>query len=363
MKLGRNDPCWCGSGKKFKRCHLDRDKLGPLTIEEISKGQRGAANLRVCLAESLDPEPCRGGIVRAHSLSRKASLERISRKQHVYGFRGSFIDRLRGGGIVRPELVGVREASTFTGFCEGHDGRLFKTIDAEPLAPTKQQLGLLAYRALRREIMGKIVLGRTVPVMRELDRGRTPWGQLRTQSTADEFSENVSQALPDLRRQQKEWHTAIVGTTYERLSYALIRLGSTPDIVCSGVSQPDKDFIGRMLVDLRKPGTRQDDVAFAMFPADSGGFAFFGWLDHFAEAEEFIGSLLGLPRERITDQLVCYAFETFDNAWLSPHWWEALPRPEGDFLVERMNTGGLPYLAGTADPYDLPDNGMRFVNW
>ena len=20
-KLGRNDPCWCGSGKKFKHCH------------------------------------------------------------------------------------------------------------------------------------------------------------------------------------------------------------------------------------------------------------------------------------------------------------------------------------------------------
>jgi hypothetical protein len=22
---GRNEPCWCGSGKKYKRCHLDRD--------------------------------------------------------------------------------------------------------------------------------------------------------------------------------------------------------------------------------------------------------------------------------------------------------------------------------------------------
>lgn len=22
---GRNDPCWCGSGKKYKRCHLDED--------------------------------------------------------------------------------------------------------------------------------------------------------------------------------------------------------------------------------------------------------------------------------------------------------------------------------------------------
>ena len=25
--LGRNDACWCGSGKKYKRCHLDRDQL------------------------------------------------------------------------------------------------------------------------------------------------------------------------------------------------------------------------------------------------------------------------------------------------------------------------------------------------
>ena len=24
-KPGRNDPCWCGSGKKYKRCHLDTD--------------------------------------------------------------------------------------------------------------------------------------------------------------------------------------------------------------------------------------------------------------------------------------------------------------------------------------------------
>ena len=23
--LRRNDPCWCGSGKKYKRCHLAKD--------------------------------------------------------------------------------------------------------------------------------------------------------------------------------------------------------------------------------------------------------------------------------------------------------------------------------------------------
>lgn len=25
-KLGRNEPCWCGSGKKYKKCHLDEDQ-------------------------------------------------------------------------------------------------------------------------------------------------------------------------------------------------------------------------------------------------------------------------------------------------------------------------------------------------
>jgi uncharacterized protein YchJ len=27
-KPGRNDPCWCGSGKKYKKCHLPIDERG-----------------------------------------------------------------------------------------------------------------------------------------------------------------------------------------------------------------------------------------------------------------------------------------------------------------------------------------------
>ncbi|MBU0638656.1 MAG: SEC-C domain-containing protein [Planctomycetes bacterium] len=25
-KLDRNDPCWCGSGKKYKKCHYEEDR-------------------------------------------------------------------------------------------------------------------------------------------------------------------------------------------------------------------------------------------------------------------------------------------------------------------------------------------------
>ncbi|MGD9041540.1 MAG: SEC-C metal-binding domain-containing protein, partial [Desulfobacteraceae bacterium] len=38
-KVGRNDPCPCGSGKKFKKCHMGRedemvlDGMGEITVE------------------------------------------------------------------------------------------------------------------------------------------------------------------------------------------------------------------------------------------------------------------------------------------------------------------------------------------
>ena len=25
-QLNRNDPCWCGSGKKYKKCHYEDDR-------------------------------------------------------------------------------------------------------------------------------------------------------------------------------------------------------------------------------------------------------------------------------------------------------------------------------------------------
>jgi uncharacterized protein YecA (UPF0149 family) len=28
---GRNDPCWCGSGKKYKKCHLASDEASPVS--------------------------------------------------------------------------------------------------------------------------------------------------------------------------------------------------------------------------------------------------------------------------------------------------------------------------------------------
>ena len=36
VKLGRNDDCWCGSGKKYKKCHCDFDaRLDEYRLKKI----------------------------------------------------------------------------------------------------------------------------------------------------------------------------------------------------------------------------------------------------------------------------------------------------------------------------------------
>jgi hypothetical protein len=37
VKPGRNDPCWCGSGKKYKKCHLDQDEREAREGSEVDR--------------------------------------------------------------------------------------------------------------------------------------------------------------------------------------------------------------------------------------------------------------------------------------------------------------------------------------
>ena len=40
IKLGRNEPCWCGSGKKYKHCHQEADerKRSAILAKNMCKG-------------------------------------------------------------------------------------------------------------------------------------------------------------------------------------------------------------------------------------------------------------------------------------------------------------------------------------
>jgi hypothetical protein len=90
------------------------------------------------------------------------------------------------------------------------------------------------------------------------------------------------------------------------------------------------------------PGYDPANIAFGLFPAE--GFALFAWIDNFVEAEKFVNSFFTEPSDRKSNQLVRFAFETFDNVYVSPSWWEGLEKSKREFLLYRMAECNQPFL-------------------
>ena len=122
-EIGRNDPCWCGSGSKYKRCHLNREnEPRPAYTETLATERRTKQS--VCMHPQA-PNDCEGGIVQAHTVQKAGGLRRIARDGHVYAAKADLAAITKAGGKVPFQLIGINRASTFTGFCGKHDTSCF----------------------------------------------------------------------------------------------------------------------------------------------------------------------------------------------------------------------------------------------
>ncbi|HEX5659364.1 MAG TPA: SEC-C metal-binding domain-containing protein [Polyangiales bacterium] len=56
MKLGRNDPCHCGSGQKYKKCHQAEDDAKKSAELQAQAAERAAAAAAAAEAEGEEGE-------------------------------------------------------------------------------------------------------------------------------------------------------------------------------------------------------------------------------------------------------------------------------------------------------------------
>ncbi len=154
MKIGRNAPCWCGSPKKFKKCHGASDE--PFTLQQSAEHIARPFSVRMCLRPEGLADECKGQIVRAHTIQRGGGLSRIADKGKVFTFMpGSWTTFIANAGKLKVRRVGIKDASTFTGFCERHDAAVFAPLEQKPFVGSPQQAFLLLYRAVCHEAYKK----------------------------------------------------------------------------------------------------------------------------------------------------------------------------------------------------------------
>ena len=103
------------------------------------------------MAKSSD---CSGGIVRSHTVSRSQYLSIIAENEHVLQWKHLPWSPTKER-LISLERIGLKEASTFNGFCNHHDTKLFKEIDTTPFRASPHQLFAQVYRAHARQVYCK----------------------------------------------------------------------------------------------------------------------------------------------------------------------------------------------------------------
>nr|WP_189639104.1 SEC-C metal-binding domain-containing protein [Amylibacter ulvae] len=127
----RNAPCWCGSGKKFKKCHFGRDaqpKGNPWDAVDVN---RKSYSQKKCCARDVGLGECDGRVIKAHTVSRGPNLAKIAKDGHVLHYVASIPDMNKNGGKLSVKKIGIKDASVFHGFCSKHDRELFSCIENE----------------------------------------------------------------------------------------------------------------------------------------------------------------------------------------------------------------------------------------
>ena len=362
-RLGRNDPCWCGSGRKYKFCHLNPPTPIKLEPWQAQATFREAYSRKTCSAPAQWQGECSEKIVRAHTVMRSHSLKAIARNGHVYSFVPSMEKIGQGNGAIEPELRGINQASTFSGFCSTHDDKIFAPMEKNAFECSDEQCFLVGYRAIARELYTKAASASLNPMLRNSIAAQTneDWREtLRWMH--DVFTIATAKGLDDAQALKLLHDNILVRRSFQETEWYAIEFSVPPDVMCSGGFFPEQDFSGKELQDVADLSGAPEVMSFAAFSQGGTGWVVFSWLPGPHEIGKlFIDSLEQMSDEEIAGALVRLFFEHCENVHLKPEWWEGLADQIRCHLVDRMSISS-DFLRGRVEKA-LVGNGLRCVNW
>ena len=336
-KRGRNEPCWCGSGLKYKNCHLDRAEQPRLRGFEAVQILDEAYSHESCSCPPAWTAQCSGQIVKAHSISKNAGLSAIAESGHVYEPKPDFSKMIHKNDF-DGKFVGVNRASTFTGFCGNHDQSIFRPPDTQEFDGSLQLTFLAAYRTMCRDRFAKIGQINTFHGARSTDKGRSSVDQLSIQSMLSAQIASANLALKEINEIKKRFDEALVASDLSGFSYKNYLYDARTDILASGCFNPSHGVNGRRLQDLSDLSKTSEHVIFSILPSGDHFWASFLWLPESQVATNFVKGVD--ERNALAGTMFGIALTYMENCFLRPSAITSM-RTEDQQTIERLAFTGV----------------------
>ena len=313
-----------------------------IIIAETNKVWDKAMRTKECLHPNASTNSCSSKFGKAHSVQRR-KLAKIAENGHVLQFNEN---RMSGAPSMR--RVGIKQASTFYGFCKYHDDRLFAPIEKKPLNLNEHHALLLAYRSISIHIYYKrrcvtANFFRTVPK------------HLIVPSALVEYEKSIRVGAARLLKMAepiyKKMGKSILNKNYSDTNYFAIKLNTVPDILCSDASIINFGFQGTLVREKPKP---LDLITCSLLPYEKHGVIVFAWYGKNTTNENFILSLRRLREHEVPDAIVRFLFRYASNFFIAPKWWNQLSEDKQHSLLNKA-VDWSPIVDFTADGYSYVD--------
>ncbi len=321
---------------------MQAQKLKPQHIGQINQTWNKAIRKKVCMHPE-SPLNCSSTYGKAHSIQ-KSQLKKIAKGGKVLKI-GS--DPMTG--IPRIQSVGIKKASTFYGFCNYHDDKLFAPIEKKPLVLKRETALLLTFRAMSIHMYYK-----------RRRKETNMFGKLQKNTLRPDVIQHdklvrlgLDRLLQFAEPAYKRMGQDIVGNKFVNAYYVALIFDRIPDILCSEASLINFGFDG----DLVRPKPQPYDfLTLSLLPYQNDkGIALFAWHRKSKTNQEFLKTLLSLGKQEFPDAVVRFVFSQLKNFFIAPNWWDNLSAEQNNSLMKKFtNLTVVPGLAA---------DGKSYVNW
>lgn len=284
------------------------------------------------------PNGCSKTIVSAHSVQRSLLRKFISSKGHVVQIKTSAHVE-PAGLLVKPESIGINNATTFSGFCSKHDTELFYPLETSEFRFLNKQIALLGYRAVCRELHSKEA---------EIAATDSAWSYCSVNPDIKGFREKSERhQIMRLARcngranlvKAKGHHAELISND-SSLRFYCIEFSEPPVYFNSSAFLPEWDFDGQKLQDLNSIDDFKP-ICFSAWAAGNRAAAVFCWHESASRVcVPFIDSLRRSKPERLANRILSMAFEASENVVFRADWWEELSEIDRRRIVSRASSGG-----------------------
>lgn len=344
MKIGRNDPCHCGSGEKYKRCHLNREAQEPLNPWAQEAKLKKSFSTKTCLADETGLGECSGKIISAHTVSVGAALNHIAEDRHVLGYKLGFKELNESNGLVLPQKLGIRQASTFFGFCAKHDKELFSCVENEEFKGRLDQCCTLAFRVAAKEYYTKKSSQVLPDILRDADKGKSSATQKALQKFIKMQAAGTDAGLRDIKSHYDELAQILVEEKFNQVKSVIFEFDDAVPVMFAGGFAPSEDFDGNALQDLRDVDQVAQDLFMSAVGTSSGSSIVLSWLDKDDDiVGRYVNSLVGKYEDNICSALVQIAVRSFENIYFRPSWYESLDEDTKVHLC-KLVMSGIPFV-------------------